>query len=634
METSVSKVDQWQVGEIGQAYDKNGTGGFFIRVPKFQRSEVWNPDDRRKLIDSLYRGFPIGAILCYKTTDVKDRRTVVQVVDGLQRTSTIAKYLEEPLTFAPVDRVFDQTILFEILSAIGLDNSDDNQAAALKHLESWMREVKQATYGENFNSQKLALHLAKKFEVDLSSFDSIIQSLNKELGEVVKRVMAVEAISIPVVLYSGNIENIAEIFERINNQGMPLTKYQILASSWVDSQTRIVNSEIQHAITQKYKVMQGKGYEIEGLSENAPIGVDDYNLYEYLFGFSKVLSQKAPLLFGESAEADEINPAAFVLVTNAVGLRNAKMTALASRLKSSSQGTSVIDLEQLEAAIFKSVEAMNKRLRPYLVIKMHRNSNKPSVAHSQNQIISLISAYLVNAFDISTWAQKPKVELKIADAILKNAPTYYLMDIVNERWRGSGDSKLFSLTWADESVAEDGRAIKPSGHYAEPIAASEVVKGLMDWHEEQLSKRQRERSSLAPGAHVVLKFLYSNLVSVMADQADEYELEHLYPVGVLKDHISSMPEGWPISALGNLTLLPKAINRIKGKFMLGDFVPRLKAENEITDLEIEKIQNYLIEPEISAIKHSTLGTKSAYEEFCKARMRVMAKQIVVNLDIG
>lgn len=631
METSVSKPDQWQIKEIGQAYNKNGKGQVFIRVPKFQRSEVWNPDDRRKLIDSLYRGFPIGAILGYKTNDVEGNRTVIQIVDGLQRTSTIAKYLEEPLTYAPVDRVFSEEIVEAIVETVGLKNVSEETDRVYKHLESWMREVKIAKYGEIFNSQSLLRHLEKKFELPENTFDVLISKINSELGEVIERVLAVEAISIPVVLYSGNVENIATIFERINNQGMQLTKYQILASSWVESQTRITNSEIRDAIALKYKVMQDKGYEIEGLSENNQIGIEEFNLYEYLFGFSKVLSQKAPLLFGETSEADEINPAAFVLVTNAVGLRNAKMGSLAKRLKDDLTKEEPIDLENLESAIFKSVEAINGKLKPHLILRMHKNSNKALIAHSQNQILSIISAYLVNAFDIYTWQAKAKGEMGIAEAIKENSPAYYLMDIIEERWRGSGDSKLFQLTWADENVSDDSRAKSPSTHYATPIDTEVFRKALMDWHEEQLSKKQRERANLAPAAQIVLKFLYSNLVSVMSDQADEYELEHLYPVSVLRDHISKMEEGWPISALGNLTLLPKPLNRIKGKNMLGDYIPRLKVENEISISEIEKIQSYLIVPQISEITLSSLGSKSDYEAFCRQRMGAITSQIMLNL---
>ena len=633
METSVSKPDQWQIKEIGQAYDENGKGQVFIRVPKFQRSEVWNPEDRRKLIDSLYRGFPIGAILGYKTNDVKGNRTVIQIVDGLQRTSTIAKYLEEPLTFAPVDRVFSEEIVKAIVEAAGLNNVSEETDRIYKYLESWMREVKIAKYGEIFNSQSLLTHLEKKLDLAEENLENLTSQVNAELGEVIERVLAVEAISIPVVLYSGNVENIATIFERINNQGMQLTKYQILASSWVESGTRITNSQIREAISLKYKVMQDKGYEIEGLADNNQIGIEDFNLYEYLFGFSKVLSQKAPLLFGESNEADEINPAAFVLVTNAVGLRNAKMGSLAKRLKDDLPQGEPIDLEKLESAILKSVDAINGKLKPFLVLRMHKNSNKTLIAHSQNQIISIISAYLVNAFDIYTWEPKAKSEMNLAEAIRENSPGYYLMDIIEERWRGSGDSKLFQLTWADENVGEDSRAKIPSPHYAAAIDPEVFRKALMDWHEEQLSKKQRERASLAPAAQIVLRFLYSNLVSVMSDLADEYELEHLYPVSVLREHISKMEEGWPISALGNLTLLPKSLNRIKGKHMLGDYIPRLKVENEISVSEIEKIQNYLIVPGIDDIKLTSLGSKSDYETFCRDRMSAIANQIVLNLNL-
>jgi uncharacterized protein with ParB-like and HNH nuclease domain len=59
----------------GAALNKSGSGSYsiaevvklaqegYLRVPLFQRSFVWNSGDVKALLDSLYRGFPIGTLL-------------------------------------------------------------------------------------------------------------------------------------------------------------------------------------------------------------------------------------------------------------------------------------------------------------------------------------------------------------------------------------------------------------------------------------------------------------------------------------------------------------------------------------------------------------------------------------------
>jgi len=39
-----------------------------IQIPPFQRSFVWRPSDIRYLLDSIYRGYPIGSFIFWKTT--------------------------------------------------------------------------------------------------------------------------------------------------------------------------------------------------------------------------------------------------------------------------------------------------------------------------------------------------------------------------------------------------------------------------------------------------------------------------------------------------------------------------------------------------------------------------------------
>ncbi|RAP26722.1 hypothetical protein C2W64_01438 [Brevibacillus laterosporus] len=38
-----------------------------IRIPAFQRGFVWSPEQVALLLDSIYKGFPIGSVLLWRT---------------------------------------------------------------------------------------------------------------------------------------------------------------------------------------------------------------------------------------------------------------------------------------------------------------------------------------------------------------------------------------------------------------------------------------------------------------------------------------------------------------------------------------------------------------------------------------
>ena len=87
-----------------------------IRVPKFQRAFVWRQGDLHSLLDSVFRGFPIGSILVWDTDDDVESRasvgpveiarrpggTVGYLLDGQQRVSTLVGTLRLPLDTSDV----------------------------------------------------------------------------------------------------------------------------------------------------------------------------------------------------------------------------------------------------------------------------------------------------------------------------------------------------------------------------------------------------------------------------------------------------------------------------------------------------------------------------------------------------
>jgi hypothetical protein len=80
-----------------------------VRVPEFQRSLQWKAKDVRDLLDSIYRGYPIGTLLFWKkeapaasvrfgpvTIDAPQASQALWVVDGQQRTTSLAGVLLHP----------------------------------------------------------------------------------------------------------------------------------------------------------------------------------------------------------------------------------------------------------------------------------------------------------------------------------------------------------------------------------------------------------------------------------------------------------------------------------------------------------------------------------------------------------
>ncbi len=77
-----------------------------LRIPTFQRRLAWDRSDARKLVDSLYRGYPVGTLLFWQTSAPADqwrwgaleiradeRQDAWLVVDGQQRLVSLARVL-------------------------------------------------------------------------------------------------------------------------------------------------------------------------------------------------------------------------------------------------------------------------------------------------------------------------------------------------------------------------------------------------------------------------------------------------------------------------------------------------------------------------------------------------------------
>lgn len=227
-----------------------------IRIPSFQRGFVWEEDDVAFFMDSLFKGYPIGAILLWRT---KERL--------LNERNLGHFFLPEPTKDYPVDYVLDGqqrlTSIFSVFQTELIPRDDPN----------W----KDIYYliGNNKNSQELQFIPLTTEEVDYKKhfpiktlFDSVEYRRateileDEEKAEIDKLQETFKEITIPVQLMeTDDKSSVAIVFERINRAGVPLESFQLLTAwSWS------TDFDLQEKLDELSSELSGCGF--NGLAED------------------------------------------------------------------------------------------------------------------------------------------------------------------------------------------------------------------------------------------------------------------------------------------------------------------------------------------------------------------------------
>ena len=602
------------------------TGGntkYEIRIPIFQRGIVWNEAQKKKLIESIKLGYPVGSLMAYET--VEENKAIWSLIDGLQRTSTIIEYLDKPFKIADPALFYSLENLTQITQILFPENPAEHISQIAEVLNEWLKLMETNNQALGFHSQKLIAYIIEKLLNNVHLSPEKNMKLNNYLAEeffvhINKEISKIEDATLPFIIYKGPEDQVPEIFERINTEGMKLSKYETFAATWTFRKVHISNEEIRTKIQKKYEELQSQGYVISGLDGEAR-DLADFNLFEYLFGLGKLLTDKHPLIFRSSKNAAEPVPLGFVVATVAYQLQIVKMRELAKNLADVYSGET-INLKNFETALIESCRAIEDSLRGFLRIKLNsRTREKSFIPHSDNQIFSYITRYLIERYDKDTdWTEKP---VNKSSELLKNIPLFYLLEILNGTWAGSGDSRLYRVTW---SQGENG--ISPASDYLNAPTIAEWSTTLDSWHNRELAKLQKDRSAISFEARLLLKFLYQDVMTVVQNETINFEIEHLWSVEKLKNLIASTnSDGWPIGAFSNLTLLEQEINQSKGSIMLGDYKQSDSGQN-LDLITWEKIQKFVIWPSCEELKYEIGLTKETYIKFCKERFDELKKSIL------
>lgn len=216
---SVEKnAPKWKAKDIRAAILKYDSYGRHLVVPTYQRGRCWKNEKEIALIDSLKKGYPIGALLFYK----HEKEDVYTIVDGLQRCNTIKKYLSCPGSLFQKKDVPEE-VINNLNNVTGVEDKE-------KIGDAFCQIVPELDFNDvqySFIAEKLVSILAVK-ECDEKAISKIIEPFFKALKKEYKEI---EDFEISVIVYTGEAGNLNDIFKRINEKTITLNDFEIYASA-------------------------------------------------------------------------------------------------------------------------------------------------------------------------------------------------------------------------------------------------------------------------------------------------------------------------------------------------------------------------------------------------------------------
>lgn len=221
------------------------------QIPTFQREVVWGRDSVKKLWDSIYRFYPIGSVLIWKTslklqnhrsvgghiiTENGDRNEYQYILDGQQRTTSLLTSLYggkiegrgnfEPslyidLTVEDQEEIDDQSYKKRFLFWDEIDDREGRFSINSQRMEKFHQGeiVQLLAIKRNFGG--IEEKLQAKYPVYNDPIREHLRIINNVLGNY--RLSFIELKGIEV-------SEVCQIFERINQAGKPLDIFDIVVA--------------------------------------------------------------------------------------------------------------------------------------------------------------------------------------------------------------------------------------------------------------------------------------------------------------------------------------------------------------------------------------------------------------------
>ncbi len=276
----------WLLGEV-----TNGN----IKIPNFQREYVWEDEQIMSLLDSIYRGYPVGSLLLWAT---KVKLNHERNVGGFALPNTPVDY--------PVNYVLDgQQRLTTLYGVFHSDAVTEDAELASRFNVSFLPASKTFIH-ESAADPSVSINLREILDTTkllkaLTKFNTADQAI---VGDLVEKFKDYE---FPVVTIRDRTnQEVCRIFQRINSSGTSLSTLELLAA-WTWSDQFDLRTEISKLIDK----LADHGYEgvdetlimrclaslvTNGIEPDALVDVDPVDLVAAMAKLSKSVASAIDFL--------------------------------------------------------------------------------------------------------------------------------------------------------------------------------------------------------------------------------------------------------------------------------------------------------------------------------------------------
>lgn len=198
-----------------------------VDIPEFQRDFVWGTEQVKLLIESLYRDYPIGSFLLWDSSDYQETKTgagaqaSLWIVDGQQRTTALCLLMGmKPYWWPTADTWNEALQRYDVMVNLLPDADGDNLEFALPNpIRSrdprWV-SVRQVLSVEDVEELS---NIAQKLAMQITKAPDRVMPLFVQIHARLQRLWQVRERDVPIVKISHEVEDVAEIFARLNREG-------------------------------------------------------------------------------------------------------------------------------------------------------------------------------------------------------------------------------------------------------------------------------------------------------------------------------------------------------------------------------------------------------------------------------
>lgn len=216
-----------------------------IKIPVFQRQYIWDDEQIISLLDSIYRGYPVGSLLMWSTKEeLKHERNV----GGFKLPDTPEDY--------PVNYILDgQQRLTTLYGVFHSDSNTSDPELADRFNICYIPEedffVHHKAAGGKEKIHLNAILDTTRLLAELPKFN------DEQKNRIAKVTEAFKDYEFPIVtIKERNNKEVCSIFQRINSSGTPLSNLELL-TAWTWSDQFDLRREIEGLLD----TLADKGYE-------------------------------------------------------------------------------------------------------------------------------------------------------------------------------------------------------------------------------------------------------------------------------------------------------------------------------------------------------------------------------------